>query len=558
MSITSHQPAATGLAGDDVAKPVARLRPVGRRELLIAWLLLLVLGVAAYTPHILDGGFYLDDWSNGAGSLYPPSGGALSYFVDLTGYRPVLVGYVPLTYFLFGTHMGLHLAWAAFLGIVVSALLFGILRTIAVPRTHAWMIAALVLVFPWFDSTRMWATASQVTLGVALAAGGLWLALIALRRRSWPLHVASLALFVTSILTYEIALALIAMSGLLYVWAVGFRAARTRWAADLVVALAGAIWVASQTKRESSGLSGHWDHLQAIVTEGGKILGRAGLALGDERTTLVLLVLAGLAAIALVVWFRDRAAGRPGTDADGDTDAGTSMSLWLGLGLGGLAVTFAGWVMFVPADPYYTPSVYGFTNRVNGLAGVGLVLVVYAGLGVVGALVGRVVPAGRRVAAATTLALALVLGVTYMSVLDRHGDAWDAAYRAETAGIARMKSTYPTLPDGTTLFTTNFPANQTLGVPIFSTTWDVDGLVKLEYRNGSLRAFPMLEGGRFVCEAGGIRLTGPGEPDDVVPYGQARLLDVTSGGNANPRNRKECLAWTPSFAPGPTYLKTAY
>lgn len=554
MSITSHQPAPTGRAGADVAKPVVRLRPERPRELLIAWALLLALGIAAYTPHILEGGFYLDDWSNGAGSLYPPSGGALSYFADLTGYRPVLVGYVPLTYSLFGTHMGLHLAWAAFLGIVVSALLFGILRACAVPRTHAWMIAALVLVFPWFDSTRMWATASQVTLGVAFASAGLWLALIALRRRSWPLHVASLALFVTSILTYEIALALIAMSGLLYVWAVGFRAARIRWSADIVVVLAGGIWVASQTKREASGLSGDWEHFQAIVTQGGVILGRAGLAVGQERTTLVLLVLAGLAVIGLIVWYRDRVAGRP----TADHDSGTSMTLWLGLGLAGLVVAFAGWVMFVPADPYYTPSVFGFTNRVNGLAGIGLILVVYAGLGVVGALVGRVVPAGGRVAAATTLVLALVLGVTYMSVLDRHGDAWDAAYRAEAAGISRIKTTYPTLPDGTTLFTTNFPANQTLGVPIFSTTWDVDGLVKLEYRNGSLRAFPMLQGARFVCEAGGIRLTGPGEPDDVVPYGTARLLDVTSGGNANPRNRRECLAWTPSFAPGPTYLTTTY
>jgi hypothetical protein len=527
-----------------------RIGQVGLRELLVAWLLLGLLGVLAFAPHALGGGFYLDDWANGVGSIYPPSGGfggALSYFEQLTMYRPVLVLYVPLTYLVFGMHMGLHLAWAAGLGIVASGLLFGILRTVGLARTHAWLLAALVLIYPWFDATRMWATASQVTLGIVFALAGIWLALAALRRRSLPLHAASLLFYVLSILSYEIALPLIGLAGVLYVALVGWRAARLRWGVDVVLALAGAVWVGTQTTRVSSGLSADLTHLKDILTTGGTMLGRTGLPNGPQRTTLVLIVLGALAAVAVAFWRRDRTAA-----------PGTSMVPWLLLGGAGLVVAAAGWLLFIPADPYYTPSTFGITNRVNGLAGFGLVMIVYAAAGVIGSLLGRLSARPATVAAAVTVAIAVALGVAYKSTLERHTDIWNMAFRAEMAGLGQMKSQFPTLPNGTTVFTSGYPAYQTLGVPIFSTTWDVNGAIKLQYKNPTLSAYPILPGTRLVCGPAGIGLTGPGYPAVTRPFGTVRFLDVGSGRTATPRDVRECRRAAPTFVPGPLYLFYLY
>jgi hypothetical protein len=446
-------------------------------------------------------------------------------------------------------HMGLHLAWAATLGIVASGLLFGVLRTAGLPRLDAWLIAALVLVFPWFDAIRMWMTASQVTLGVALYLAGLWVALVALRRRSWRLHGASLALFALSLLTYEIALALIAVSGALYAALVGWRAARTRWPADVAVALAGAVWIASQTNRATSSVPEELRHLKLIVTGAGTLLGRAGIAVGPRRTTLALALLAGAALLAVAVWRRDR----------GDAGPGASMAPWLCLGAAGLVVAACGWAPFIPADPYYTPSVYGMTNRVNGLAGVGLVMVVYAACGVAGSLAVRFGARRRPTAGrAVTALLACLLGLAYVHVIDRHADIWEQAFRAELAGVGQMKTQFPDLPHGTTLFTSGYPANQTLGVPIYAATWDVDGVVKVQYRDSSLRAYPVLPGTHLACGPSSVRLVGPGADGIEASFPTARFLDVGSGRTATPRDAAECRREAPRFVPGPLYLSTTY
>jgi hypothetical protein len=556
MSATDERSAAGRAAAWTEPRPAAtvpgRIRTIGGRELAIAWALLGMLGVVAFGRYVRDGGFYLDDWANAAASLYSPGGGfgdALAHFWDLTMYRPVLVVYVPLTYELFGMHMGLHLAWAAALGIAVSALLFAVLRTVGLPRLDAWLAAALVLVFPWFDALRMWATASQVTLGVALYLAGLWVALVALRRRSWRFHAASLALFVLSLLTYEIALALIAASGALYVALVGWRAARIRWGADLVVACAGVIWVASQTKRATSGLSEDLHHLKLIVSGAGTLLGRTAIAVGPQRTTLALALLGVAAAIALAVWRRDH----------GAASRETSMVPWLCLGAAGFVVAACGWAPFIPADPYYTPSVYGMTNRVNGLAGVGLVMVVYAACGVAGALAARLgASRSPRIRPLVTALLAVLLGFTYVHVIDRHAGIWERAFRAELAGIGQMKTRFRDLPHGTTLFTSGYPAHQTLGVPIYAASWDVDGMVKVQYRDGTLRAYPVLPGTRLVCDRTGVRLVGPGAEGIAASFPTARFLDVGSGRTAAPRDEAECQRQAPRFVPGPMYLSTTY
>jgi uncharacterized membrane protein len=530
------------------------------REYLLALAGLGLVALLALGPHVRDGGFYLDDWSNGAGALQPPGspnlGDAISYYADLTIYRPVLVLYVPLTYFAFGTDAGLHLAWTAFLSVLAASLFYAVLRTLRVPWYHAWLIAALTIVFPWSDSTRLWSTANQLTLSIALVMAGLLAALIGLERDKWKWHALAVPLYLLSILTYEVALPVIACLGLLY-WAVSdWQKARWRWAADISVVLAGAVWVGTHTAREASGLGGDIDHLEKIVTEGGMLLGRAAIALGPARTTLALVALALVIAVGVALCL-----ALPGRFAGSGKDWG--LRQWLYLTLGGLAFAALAWVMFIPADPYYTPSVFGMTNRVNGLAAFGLVLVVYGACGIVGSLVGQLRPQSNWLATGTVLVLGAILLGTYTHVLRRHIQIWNTAYVAETTAMKKMRAQLPNLPPGTTVFTSAYPANQTLGVPILSTTWDLNGMVKLEYDDYSLSAYPLVPGLEVACLSQGVaaQQTNPAEgesPGVTAPYGSVRLLDLTSGRHAAPRNRRDCERVASDYVPGPLYLSLEY
>lgn len=530
------------------------------REYLLACAGLLLVALLALGPHIRDGGFYMDDWANAAGALQPPGsfdlGNAISYFADLTIYRPVLVLYLPLTYSAFGMDIGVHLAWTALLSVVAASVFYAVLRTLGLPWYHAWMVAALTIVFPWSDSTRLWSTANQVTLSVTFAMTGVLIALVGVRRDRWQWHALAASFYLLSILTYEVTLPLVAAVGLLY-WAVSdWRTARWRWGADILVALAGAIWVGTHTAREASGLGGDIDHLELIAREGGTLLGRSAVAVGPVRTTLALVALATVVVggIAFCLAFP----GRLRSD-----QRAWGLCQWVYLTLGGLAFAALAWVMFIPADPYYTPSVFGMTNRVNGLAAFGLVMVVYGACGIVGSLVGQLRPRSTWLATGTILVLGVILLGTYTHLLRRHIQIWDTAYVAEETGMKRMRAQLPDLPPGTTVFTSSYPAYQTLGVPIFATTWDLNGMVKLEYDDETLSAYPLVPGLELTCLPHGVaaQQVSPGEgesPGVTVPYGSVRLLNLANGQHAAPLNRGGCERVADDYVPGPLYLSFDY
>jgi hypothetical protein len=516
-----------------------------RREWLVAWGLLALVGVVAYAQSILNSGFSTDDWANAATTIYNADGfgGVIASFADLTKYRPVLILYVPLTYEVLGTHMGFHLAWAALLAVLVSCLVHGILRRLGVRPVHAWMIAALVLIYPWFDSTRLWATASMASLAIAFALAGIWMSLIGLERRSWRWHAGAIALYLLSGLTYELTLPLIGAAGLLYVACAGWRAARWRWAADLVTVMAIAAWNVSTTRRTTAfGLDASFTHARQIAREGLTLLGRTALPVGPPRTWVAVAVLGALAVLALVL--RRRVDGlRP----------------WLWLFAGGLVTAALGWIMFIPADPYYTPSVYGFTNRVNALAGIGLVIAVYAAAGIVGTLAGRLAPGTRRAGAAVTVALGLVLGVAYAGVLDRHSQLWEDAFSAQLGALGQMKTHLPELADGSTVYMYGYPAYLAPGVPIFAVSWDLNNAIKIQYRQGDLAGYPVVAGATVRCDRAGVVIRGPGfEGTPPAPFGKAILFDVPSGRTVKPADVASCRRGLRGFAPGPTQLHGDY
>jgi hypothetical protein len=83
-------------------------------------------------------------------------------------------------------------------------------------------------------------------------------------------------------------------------------------------------------------------------------------------------------------------------------------------------------------------------------------------------------------------------------------------------------------------------------------------MVKLQYRDGTLSAYPVLPGLTLVCGAVGIDLKGSGAPSATAAYGNAMLLDVTTGRHVEPVTRKECDTVAKSYKPGPLYISTSY
>ncbi len=530
-----------------------------RRELALAWAALAILAALIFAPHVRHGGLYLDDWADIAGTLYPPAGPGFGHAMDffnhlLSSCRPVLILFFPLKYTLLGENGGYILTLAVILAITASGLGYGVLRILGLPWYHAWAITALALAYPWFDSTRLWDSATPISLAVIFVLAGVWIALIGLARDSWRLHACAALLYLLSMLTYEITLPFVAAMGLLYTLRVGWKRAWPRWGVDLVMVAAAGLWSRTHTPRTFSTLSGDIKHLGEITNHGGELLGWSTIPLGAQpRTTLALVALAVVFGAGLLAYlFMPGQRAQPG---------GWGLLNWLRLGVAGLAVAALGWMTFIPADPYYTPSIYGFTNRVNGFSGFGLILVVYAAFGVAGSLIGRIKPGKAVIPIGVTLILGAMLGASYIHVLERHSRLWDAAYGAEKQAAARIKAAYPRLPHGTTLITSGYPAYLTLGVPIFAVGWDLDGRVKLLYKDNSLHAYPLTSEMALACrphDAGPIAVEARGEPIQLLPYGTLRLFDITTGKRAAPRNQAQCEREKKNFLPGQLYVQTAY
>ena len=525
------------------------------REIGLAWGSLCVVGLLIFLPHLLHGGLHSDDWADAAGTLYPPEGsgllGALSYANTLlSSCRPVQIVFIPLKYLIFGTNPAYLIAVSIVLALLVACLAYAVLRNLRFPWYHAWLIAALTIAYPWYDSTRLWESANAITLAVAFALGGLWVALVGLSHNSWRLHIGAFALYLLSMLTYEITLPLIAVAGLLYTIRDSWRAARYRWGADLVAVVIAGLWARDHTPRTISSISVDLTHLRLIFEHGQDLLARTAYPLGAlPHTSAVIALVGGVFAIGLIVYVLQ---SHRSTRA-----AEWGLRSWLLLGGAGLLVAALGWAMFIPADPYYTPSVFGVSNRVNGVAGLGLVLIVYAALGVIGSVAAELLDRRHSLAVTLTLGLSLLLGAAYVHVLERHSSLWRSAYRLELVGSERLEAKFPSLPHGTTVFVSNYPANETLGVPIFGTTWGLNGLIKLRYEDDTLRAYPITEERGLDCLAEGIAV---GRKEEISPaaYGTARLVDLETGRHTTPHTRKECENDIAKYPAGPLYLTTGY
>ncbi len=494
--------------------------PIPRRELALAAVAAVLLAAALFGPQVAGGGFYWDDWQNSANvhfSLEPGLFGALDRATErpVFGYRPVLTAMLVVEHSLLGADKHLHLAMAALFGALTAWALYVLLRTVGLRRLDSTVPAALLLAFPWTDSTRMWATASFDTLAVTFYLLGATLAVRALRAPSGGRRVAltagSLVLYLLASWTYEIVTVAVLASVALYLVVAPRREALRRLALDALLVAVALVLVVSGTTRDPQSLGDQAHHAATIASQAFSVLARALLPVGSVPGILGAALLVFVAGGGLLTWRRLPA----------DDPRVPWLRRWLcAAGLGALAVA-AGYALFVPALPHYQPLAPGTTNRMNVLAAVGYAVLVYALV----RLATGLVPRGRAPLAA--VALSLAIGAGYVVHVANDEDGWRRSARVQGRVLAAVRSTVRDPGPRTTIYTFRAPTFTAPGVPAFSLPFDLKAAVRLRYDDASLQAYPMADRTGIVCEQAFLYPTGGTYgPVHGARYGSAVFVDV--------------------------------
>lgn len=500
-------------------------------------LLLAGLAALAYGSNVVHGGFLSDAWANRAIYVFAPDG---SFFGEVDRFlaepniaaRPLYAVYLVVLNGLLGEHMGLWLAWLGATSVLMSLSLYLLLRKLDFEFFDATSIACLVLVFPAASSLRLWAATVQIPVSISLAILGFLLALVAFdakKTRRTLLHGISLTMFVASVLLYEVALPLMLVSVLLYRVRVPWSRALPRWVVDLVVLISVASFVASSAPdaKDVQGLYGMWDHATVIFNQAWTLLARDLLPLGGHGWYAAALV--GLVALTAGLVARRLSPEDPGR---------ARLLRWLWVLAGSMIVIVLGYAVFVPGIDYYQPLAPGIADRVNAVPSIGLVLVLYSLLMLVGTLALRVLRGGspRLISGLAVLVCALI-GVGWVQSALQDADSYADAYNENKRVLAAVRAAVPEPPPGSTIWTFGQPVEVSPGVPVFGNTWDMTSSVQLMYDDPTLRSYVGFPGTTFDCSPYVI-VPGGNPSYPVTPlsgvsefasaYGRTYFVDTTS------------------------------
>lgn len=517
----------------DAARPA-------RRGTLAAAAGLTLISFCSVAVHIARGGFYLDDWSNAAGYHFESSPQYLHGVADQVralGSRPILAALLPVPHAVFGAHPGSQIAFGAALAAAMCFSFFVFLRTVGLSWLPAFGVAGLVLIYPWSDSIRFISTWSLNTVAITFALMGATLSLRAFRVGRHPFggaRVAALVLFAASVLTYEMAAAALLLLGLLYVKDGPRRPAVRWWAADAAVVLTALVFEGLATTRDVPTLA---QRLYAIPSYTKQSLAIFSLMfvpprLPAGRVTDAFEALA-LLAVALVVALSVRRFRRTRDPTLG----------WL-LGVLGCAViaVVAGYVGLL--GTYLRPALPGDGNRANLFAALGYAALVY----VILSLAGRLVPLAPSRRDAVVVCAFVLVGVNFAVRFAGDGSWYDRAAVLQRPVVAEAVSYSRSLPDGSAIFTFGSKGTVSLGVPVFRTSYDLDGAVMLWARRASIHAYPMIAGTTLTCGPTGLTADLPAELELIhSSYGSTYFLDLRSLHRRDITSQQVCRRSLPRF-----------
>jgi hypothetical protein len=530
-----------------------------------------------YGPHVLHGGFYLDDWSSYV--RYTQDSGPslldkIDSFVDLTSYRPVLAVYVPLTIAMFGRNSHLFLAWGTVLACVMSASFFLLLRTVGMQRLHAGAIAVLLLIYPASDSVRLWGTSAHPSLAVATCFLGMTVALRGFQyrgRRAVLMHAGAIALYLLSMWNHELIIPGVVFAVLLYRLRAPWSAALRRWPFDLVVVGLTLLFITSAGTNPNKpqpliSMVGHaWDiGVQTFAV----IAASMAPWLPPNVALIAVPVAIGVLGAFVVRAFSARDPAR------------AALSQWLLVAMAGLLATVLAYSLFIPAAATnnFEPLALGTAKRTNLLAGAGIVTLVYAVLQIAAIVVFKGGAAWRARATAGALALTVLLGGGYAYRIEDDAAAWNRAADIQQDVLTEVHRLRPRLPSGETVFLGGYSPYSAPNIPSLAYYFDTTSALRVRL-GGMLSAFPILGTAKpgetclratlsrgalarcasvtqFNCEHGSIvALTPNGSPylHTRIRYGSLMFISVDAQTVLEPRNARECAAAVRATPGGPIY-----
>lgn len=514
------------------------------RELAGAAFGLTLVASGVYGQHVIDGGFISDDWLNAQLARFAPTEGVLGAIAwQLEGnlsYRPGLASYLGATYELFGVHSGPHLAGAVALATASVWVMYALSRVLGLAVLPAALAAVLTLVFPWADSTRLWATGGANNLAVLLWALG---SLVAVRATSPGASRvgARLALGTILILAGVLVYELVGPAGIVTGVLVAVRLGG-RWGAAWGAGIAGACvaalaYVAHFTNRPAAPFDAQVDHAEVIARQAWDI----GVEAFGPFAPGSLPVSLGVCVAVVAAWRFARPAARYEARQYGLIAVGT---------LPALVVAYA---LIVPAAPnFYNPAGAGQVNRVNILAAPVFSLGVVSSLGLLATLAAGWHRRWRLIAGGLTVLATVVVTIGYVDRVREDARGWQLGGKLALGVVTKVKQSIAKPVERSTVFTFGHVIDAAPGVPVFSAVWDLDGALRLAFDDRTLHAYAVLPDTVWQCGESAVNAAHPvyGVLPDV-PHGRAIFVDVASGAHTVIADRRTCEDAVARFSPIP-------
>jgi len=494
------------------------------------------------SSRVLHGYYLADDWASFAEAHFAGFSDMLNRQIELDIRRPVGALYLTLIFTLLGGHLKLLLALSAALHFLTAACLYAILRELRFRWVDATAIAVLVLLFPYADSTWLWATESLASFAIVCVLLGSLLNLRAAAAHTQHralLHVAGLASIAAGMLTYELVLPLALASGALYFTKKPPRQALRVWLTDLVVF--GIVIVVftlhlipvlhGSDVHEVVGFAEMRKHIHLIASQFPTLLAYSlipfGTPAGASGVVLVLSVAALALVVALLLNFKSHARGL--------------LLRWLAVLACGIAVVALGYIALIPSSTYYVPLQPGASNRINAVAAIGYAIAAYAVAMLIATLAFRDLPRSRELIGGLAVLVVAVIGVGYSHRVDADKAAWHQSGVAQQAILTTLRAHLPTPQRGASVITIDAPVESAPGVPIFEHTWDLAGAVQLIWSDPTLTGYPLAVGATVGCAATQLLLHAVNAPEGWRAAYPAYIVDVANGATYAVTSQSSCV-----------------
>jgi hypothetical protein len=521
---------------------------------LVAIALLAVLMATAWGSYVVDGGLTSDDWAYAAFEHQYGYLEATAVAHNIMGSKPLLALLLPLPPALFGAHVGPQIALGLALGVLLAGAFYLALRHLTFRAYEAGLIAALLVLFPWSDSMRLWLTGSLNQVSVTLYLLGLVLALRGLAtrgNRGYLLHLAAVSLYAAAILAYDAVAVLALITGAIYLLFAARRRALARWAVDIiVVAAADAYDLHGKTKTFNplhvTSLHAQLDNAAGMASGAATLVLDAIVPVKVSHRLIAIGLVVMLAAAAIIA--RRRSA--------------VELRRWLAVAAIATVGIAACYATFVPAA-LYGPRQPNLYNRVNLVAALGIVVLVYALLRIAAALVLYASSDGRRPVALATVA-AVAVGAGYWPRIQEDKRLWAQAAAEQRTVLAAIQRAVPNPQPHDRLFVFGARAQVASRLPVFFDSWDLWLAVERSYGDATLSAYPVFTGAYLYCDdqvLWPIRLPTPSPNSWTPPSGEGQTVESAYGHfwfvdakHATARRIDDpntCRAALKTFTPGP-------